>query len=669
MKITVLSLTKKPGELRNKTEYRSPLGEQLAEKHDVDEKLIFSCGVLLEREIKKSGADLVIVTDSFKDEKGFRSRFARIINKAERKAQEIPSTKAKKRKKEVDTVTYMRKKTHIFPIELDGKTAYAFTLGKKKVAAVPSGVSPESAASLPEAVEAVFEQKSKQYPDGYSLTERTLRVLSFSQRHLPIKSDPLPEKVRKSVKIAALCVFLVAAYMFVDYMYIKPMQNEAVQSEIRTIFYSAEEEITDANGKKIKTTNWKKLRQINSDIKGWIKIDNTKIDYPIVQAKGDNKDYQFYLKNNVKKEYSDYGAIFIDYRSKKGMNSKNIIIHGHHMEDGSMFGNLLNYGSYSGDLGFYKKSPIVKISTPSRGNEVYKIISVFKSNVNPAQGEYFDFYCPSFKNDSQFMNYVYNLRIRSLINCPVNVNEKDQLLTLVTCSYEFTDFRTVVVARRCRKNESKKVDVSAATLNGNPVWPQCYYSYRGGSRPVISTFKAEYKKGNIKWYDGNGKLKGAEQLPTSIKEETQPTTAKPTEPKKVVKKTKFSFKFISRGKVIKKGIVKKGTKVKIPTIKTFTKGGYKYSLAKWKVKGFGNRKYLSSKYRIVTVNNNFVMKAVFKKVKINKPKPVKPTTPPTKPTKPATQATKPTKPATKPVETEPDTEPVDTEETTDPVEE
>ena len=99
MNITVLSLTKKLGELRNKTEYRSPLGEQLAEKHDVDEKLIFSCGVLLERELKKSGADLVIVTDSFKDEKGFRSRFARIINKAERKAQEIPSTKAKKRKK------------------------------------------------------------------------------------------------------------------------------------------------------------------------------------------------------------------------------------------------------------------------------------------------------------------------------------------------------------------------------------------------------------------------------------------------------------------------------------------------------------------------------------------------------------------------------------------
>ena len=669
MNITVLWLTKKLSEIRDKTEYKSELGDKLRSNHDVDEKRVFPSSFLIEREIRKSNADLVLIPDAFSDEKGFRSRFAQIIHHAEHKAQDIPSTKAKKRKKEVDTVTYNRKKTRIFPIDLDGKIAYAFTLGELKAAAVPAVADFDSVVVLPEKIEAVFEENRESYPEGYSLSERTLRVLSFSQRHLPIKSDPPSEKIRKTVVLIALFVFIVAGYMFIDNMFIKPAQNEALQSEIRTIFYSGNEEIVDENGNKVKSTNWKKLREINSDIKGWIKINSTKIDYPIVHCKSDNKDSQFYLKHNVKKQYSDFGSIFIDYRCKKGMDSKNVILHGHHMDDGSMFANLTHYGMYSGDLGFYKKAPIVKISTPSRGNEVYKIISVFKSNVNPAQGEYFDFYCPSFKSTAQFMNYVYNLRIRSLINCPVDVNEKDQLLTLVTCSYEFTDFRTVVVARRCRKNESKSVDTAKATVNGSPVWPQCYYSYRGGTRPVISTCLTEYKKGNISWYDGSGKLKGSEQLPISYKAEepTQPTTAKPTTPKQKTKVQKCTFKFISRGKVIKKGTVKKGTNIKIPTIKSFTKGGYKYSLAKWKVKGFGNKKYLSRKYNIVKTNGSFIMKAVFKKVKIKKT--VKPTTPAPKPTEPATKATTPATKPTAPTETEPVTDVIDAEDPTDPEEE
>jgi len=62
-----------------------------------------------------------------------------------------------------------------------------------------------------------------------------------------------------------------------------------------------------------------------------------------------------------------------------------------------------------------------------------------------------------FENDKDFMNYVYNVRVRSLFNCPVDVNEDDELVTLSTCSYEFTNFRTVVVARKVRAGESTKV--------------------------------------------------------------------------------------------------------------------------------------------------------------------------------------------------------------------
>jgi len=85
---------------------------------------------------------------------------------------------------------------------------------------------------------------------------------------------------------------------------------------------------------------------------------------------------------------------------------------------------------------------------------------VFKTNTLSSQGEFFNYMIGEFQNEKDFMNYVYNVRIRSLITCPVDVNEDDELLTLSTCSYEFTNFRTVIVARKVRDGESAKVDTT-----------------------------------------------------------------------------------------------------------------------------------------------------------------------------------------------------------------
>lgn len=203
---------------------------------------------------------------------------------------------------------------------------------------------------------------------------------------------------------------------------------------------------------------WDELKKINKEIVGWIQIKDTKIDYPVLWHKGDDITDQFYLNHNYKGDYDSYGCIFLDYRCTKGMDSKNIVLHGHHMNDGSMFGELMNYGGTEADMDFYKKHATIKFDTP-QGDGVYKIISVYKTNTLSAHGEFFNYMVGNFQNDKDFMNYVYNVRIRSLINCPVDVNEDDELLTLSTCSYEYTNFRTVVVARRVRIGEDSKVDV------------------------------------------------------------------------------------------------------------------------------------------------------------------------------------------------------------------
>ena len=113
------------------------------------------------------------------------------------------------------------------------------------------------------------------------------------------------------------------------------------------------------------------------------------------------------------------------------------------------------------------------------------------------------------------MNYIYQVKARSLINTDVNVNENDSLVTLSTCSYEYKDFRTVVVARKVRKGESTSVNTQNASLNKEILYPDiCYKSDKSLKKPKITTFMNEYKKNKdkVKWYDGSGKISGGETI-------------------------------------------------------------------------------------------------------------------------------------------------------------
>lgn len=304
------------------------------------------------------------------------------------------------------------------------------------------------------------------------------------------------------------------------------MRNAALNGEIQKIAHGIEDDTQkDKKPDKGDTIDWKKLKKINDEIVGWIEMDNTKIDYPVLWHKADDRNYQFYLNHNYKMESDSFGSIFLDYRCTNGTDSKNTVIHGHHIQDGSFFGDLMKFGGTTGNLDFYKKTPTIEFDTP-KSQGTYKIISVFKTNTLSTQGEFFNYMVGDFQNEKDFMNYVYNVRIRSLFNCPVDVNEDDELITLSTCSYEFTNWRTVVVARKVRVGESKKVDVSKASLNNNIVWPQVYYSTYGGTRPKVTDFCTAYEKGQIDWYNGDYDFKNQKvvELSSSASGSTAGTT-------------------------------------------------------------------------------------------------------------------------------------------------
>ena len=142
-----------------------------------------------------------------------------------------------------------------------------------------------------------------------------------------------------------------------------------------------------------------------------------------------------------------------------------------------MFANILKFS----DVEFCKENPIINFDTLNETRK-YKVISIFKTNTMPEQGEIFNYQISSF-GKGKFMEFVEDVKKRSLVYFPVDVNESDQLLTLSTCSYEFKDFRTVVVARKVRKEESDYVDVSLIKTAPNPLWPDCWYREQGRSAP------------------------------------------------------------------------------------------------------------------------------------------------------------------------------------------
>ncbi len=495
--------------------------------------------------------DVVIVTGALKskDNSSFKKHFVETIVSAE-KAVNKPAPKdywklrdkefkeARRRKASEDELKSLeekyemtRKKAKVFSLGDfgNGYKGYAFIYKGLRVAAVPKAELTgrdftEVAAIAAKRATEIFENTKNEFPDGFSEQKYVPAKTGFVNRFVPRPGDGAREIARKCVVIVSFLVFLGAVGALYYNLVVIPRQEAKLNGDIQKIAYSVSKDVEEesaatggsAEAPKKKgegsEINWKDLKKINNEIVGWIQIKDTQIDYPVLWHKGDDMSDQYYLNHNYKRDYDSYGCIFLDYRCTKGMDSKNIVLHGHHMNDGSMFGELMKYGGSSGNLDFYKKQPTIifdrEPTTDSSGNTVYrdgvyKIISVFKTNTLSSHGQFFNYMVGNFQNEKDFMNYVYNVRVRSLINCPVDINENDELLTLSTCSYEFTNFRTVVVARKVRLGEDAKVDVSKASINSNAVWPEVYYSSYGGTRPKITDFATAYEKQQIDWYDGN----------------------------------------------------------------------------------------------------------------------------------------------------------------------
>lgn len=166
----------------------------------------------------------------------------------------------------------------------------------------------------------------------------------------------------------------------------------------------------------------------NQDIIGWIKIDNTVIDYPLLQS----VDNSYYLTHNYKKEKSIHGSIFM--KSECDLNDKysNLIIYGHSMKDGTMFKQLLDYK----DKLFFNLHKTIKIATKKEENK-YDIIAVFKSKIfYQDEQDVFKYYNQTrFSSEEEFNEFINNCKRESLYETGMSARYGEQIITLITCEY------------------------------------------------------------------------------------------------------------------------------------------------------------------------------------------------------------------------------------------
>lgn len=242
----------------------------------------------------------------------------------------------------------------------------------------------------------------------------------------------------KKIIYGIVIILLIGIMLISSYFIFKDKQEDKKQENtFEELVEIAEDKEQNTNDDiKEDTINIEELYKINSDIIGWIKIDDTNINYPVMQTKDRP---QFYLRKDFYKKYSQWGTPFLAENCDI-QTSDNLIIYGHHINNSKMFGELEKYRNKD----FYKNHKNIKFYTKDNLTE-YEIISVFRTTAN-SEFKYYEFV--NANNEKEFETFVTKCKELSFYNTENNAEYGDKFITLVTCDYSIKNGRLVVVAKK-----------------------------------------------------------------------------------------------------------------------------------------------------------------------------------------------------------------------------
>jgi sortase B len=255
---------------------------------------------------------------------------------------------------------------------------------------------------------------------------------------------------RLTIQVLSLLVFIGCVLYVVSYFY-GVRNNKDEVSQIRDIVQEQVDvdtvEVPDENGEnreeEILTymdngmiSKYYPLYQSNNDMVGWLKVGGTNIDYPVMYT-NDGNDY--YLKHGFDKEKNSSGMLFLDYECSFN-DSDNLIVYGHNMRAGTMFAELLKYK----DKSFFNENGYVTFDSLYNTGS-YRVIGAMYVKKS-ANFKYYQFTKAQTKDE--FDEYVKKVKRLSLYETGETAEYGDKLLTLSTCSYNTSDEKFVVVAKK-----------------------------------------------------------------------------------------------------------------------------------------------------------------------------------------------------------------------------
>lgn len=252
----------------------------------------------------------------------------------------------------------------------------------------------------------------------------------------------------KLVSLVYLAVFLYSGFALVKYLYTYYEASKSLQevqaiyeTTLATIEEEAEVAITTAEELLSKYTirpQFEDLQAVNDNIVGWVTVEGTKLNNPILQT--DNND--FYLDHNFKDGYSRAGSVFMDYRNDVTDMSRNTILYGHAMKNGTMFGSLKNYMKQN----YVDAHSTIYLDTLYEGYDV-EVFAAYETTI--------DFYYieTEFTTDEAFLHFVEEVEERSVIQTDVEIGAGDKIVTLSTCkdSVMSDDHRFVVQGKLVKR--------------------------------------------------------------------------------------------------------------------------------------------------------------------------------------------------------------------------
>ncbi len=237
-------------------------------------------------------------------------------------------------------------------------------------------------------------------------------------------------------------VFIASAGAILKEMVIEPEQNRQMAQQLKEEFpegtspgdSSSEGEPKQAGEEsRILPLDFLAMQKKYPEIQGWLTIPGTNIDYPVLQSSEDDQEY--YLKHNYRGEWDANGSLFLQWNCEVSK-SQNLVIYGHNMNSGAMFGNLDRFTEED----YWSEHKSVFFQTAS-GISEYEIVSVMKTDLS-----IFPFQQVEFAGAGSLKAYVEQAKSCGLFEIREFCGTLAHVLTLVTCSYEWEDARNVVVA-------------------------------------------------------------------------------------------------------------------------------------------------------------------------------------------------------------------------------